>query len=330
MDKFKYQVVEQINIGLSIYPILKECKEKGLDVCNHELLLNFNNERLWIQTYGQWANPDAAENNKEKIRHSLTVGKTEKVEGFDFHHLEGATEHICENNPWTVAVGCEIDRRNVQTIMAKDVANLTKLDIRTLLGLQEPVRYIIEDRALQEPGNFLDLLTKHFETLSLNEWPKELFDKQVFQKAFNKFKEEQIINMAMHKVLAVNVAEQLKEMEKTGDPKKLTKKAEKIMEGVDNLPGLVMVCAMDDMNPLSQDRAVEILAKEVEGTNVLDNKKMKLTSCDGVFWLMCTVHNYEVPSMENVTEVPTNREIISASMGFKRFYNNLAINKTDD
>jgi len=136
--------------------------------------------------------------------------------------------------------------------------------------------------------------------------------------------------MAMHKVLAVNVEEQLKELEKTGDPEALSKRAKKIMEGVDNLPGLVMVCAMDDMNPLKYDRAVEILAKNVEGTNVLDSKKMKLTSCDGVFWLMCTVHNYEVPSMENVTEVPTNREIISASMGFKRFYNNLAINKTDD
>lgn len=97
--------------------------------------------------------------------------------------------------------------------------------------------------------------------------------------------------MAMHKVLAVNVEEQLKELEKTGDPEALGKRAKKIMEGVDNLPGLVMVCAMDDMNPLKYDRAVEILAKEVEGTNVLDSKKMKLTSCDGVFWLMCTVHN---------------------------------------
>jgi hypothetical protein len=56
--------------------------------------------------------------------------------------------------------------------------------------------------------------------------------------------------MAMHKVLAVNVADQLKEMEKTGDAEALKKKAKKIMMGVDNLPGLVMVCAMDDMNPL--------------------------------------------------------------------------------
>jgi hypothetical protein len=43
----------------------------------------------------------------------LTVGKDEKIPGFDFHHLEGASEHICENNPWTVAVGCEIDLKDV-------------------------------------------------------------------------------------------------------------------------------------------------------------------------------------------------------------------------
>lgn len=55
----------------------------------------------------------------------------------------------------------------------------------------------------------------------------------------------------------------------------------------------------------------------------------KLTSCDGDFWYICTVHFYERPNMENVQVVPTMEEMISASMTFKRFYNGVAINGSD-
>lgn len=50
-----------------------------------------------------------------------------------------------------------------------------------------------------------------------------------------------------------------------------------------------------------------------DATDALADKKAKAVSCDGDFWLMCTVHNYEKHSMENVNTVPTLDEMISAS-----------------
>jgi len=58
-----------------------------------------------------------------------------KQKGKGFVNLEEAISRVCEITPWAKDGPCKINRAGISSILAKDVANLSKDDLNTMLAL---------------------------------------------------------------------------------------------------------------------------------------------------------------------------------------------------
>lgn len=61
-------------------------------------------------------------------------------------------------------------------------------------------------------------------------------------------------------------------------------RAKNISKGLSSLAGIAFAQGMQ-RQPMAEEMAIRILAK-----NPVADKKEKVISCDGDFWLMCTIH----------------------------------------
>lgn len=59
-------------------------------------------------------------------------------------HLGMAVQHACELTPWAKDAPCDINRNGISSILAKNVSNLNAADIKTMLAIYSPVKYLIE------------------------------------------------------------------------------------------------------------------------------------------------------------------------------------------
>jgi len=78
----------------------------------------------------------------------------------------------------------------------------------------------------------------------------------------------------------------------------LEARAKNISKGLSTLPGMAFIEGIRKW-PMDEESAIVLLAKGTggggpegsdTGANALDALKDKVISCDGDFWLMCTVH----------------------------------------
>lgn len=97
----------------------------------------------------------------------------------------------------------------------------------------------------------------------------------------------------MNVVLQDKVADQLAvsvEQDKT-KKKELEARAKNISKGLSSLPGMAFIEGMRK-EPLDEEAAIRVLSNGVNDMeeDPLANQKDKAISCDGDFWLMCTVH----------------------------------------
>lgn len=95
----------------------------------------------------------------------------------------------------------------------------------------------------------------------------------------------------MNVVLQDKVADELAvavEQDKT-KKKEFEARAKIISKGLSTLPGMAFIEGIRKW-PMDEESAIVVLSKGTGGTNALDALKDKVISCDGDFWLMCTVH----------------------------------------
>jgi len=96
----------------------------------------------------------------------------------------------------------------------------------------------------------------------------------------------------MNVVLQDKVADELAvavEQDKT-KKKEFEARAKNISKGLSTLPGMAFIEGIRKW-PLDEESAIKILSESAKGVvNPLADQKDKLISCDGDFWLMCTVH----------------------------------------
>lgn len=105
-----------------------------------------------------------------------------KLKKNDVIPLKIALLENCELTHLNLDSNCTIKRKDLATILTKDVNNLTENDVKTILAVYAPLQSLVEDQTHNQDQGIIARIRKHFETGSLNDMPQDILEDDTIKK----------------------------------------------------------------------------------------------------------------------------------------------------
>lgn len=328
-------VVEDIHFATLIHAKLEECIAAKVPVCTEKMLSEYKAKMSHLWAYGDYRSDEKAQIRGANVLRSLTTLSSEEnsetasflqnKQADDFVSLQEAIKYICVKTELNPGSDCIIDRTKIQTILTTDVNNLLKEDVMTMLGLLRDSKGLVADEEQNKEGGLVHTIRKHFKGGALADVPEDILNSEKLLEHKHASMMLWSLNLALRVVVLNEVNKQAPTaIEQTKKGPQVEMLVKELSQGLNNLPRVSVIMAIHQM-PMPLNEAKELLAQEIA----------KMLNQDALgrpkdFWLMWTIKNKEKMNDKELFRAPSLHELKRASITFKRFFTNQAINKTDN